>query len=219
MKLIPKHAVELRSRTWTKLLAVDEAIRKRFPNRVSPGLAILGLRITPVPHIESYHSSPVNALSFAHNGAEALFSLLLLADQVTDESPVVLICVGAREQYNFIVGKSLHEFLCLGYHRGFFALEQMGDDSARTLKLLTSARWRPQSESDWLLGFGVNEEQRPVLEYLRKAMKLRPWRDSQRKFSRLQRHLPLLELRTCLYSKGWENDEFDAWKKWLNRED
>jgi hypothetical protein len=218
MKLIPKHAVELRSRTWKKLLAIDRSIRERFPNRVSPGLEILGLRITPVPHVESYHSSPVNALSFAHNGAEAVFSLLLLAEQVTDESPVLLTCVGASEQHNFIVGKSLHEFLCLGYHRGFFALEQMGYDSKRTLKLLTSARWKPQSETDWLLGFGVNDEQQPVLEHFRKALKLRPWRDSQRKFARLQRYLLLLELRTSLFAKDWEDEEFRAWGMWLNLE-
>lgn len=218
MKLVPKHAVEMRSRTWTKLLALDRSIRKRFPNRVSPGLEVLGLHITPVPHVDGGYCNPVNAIRFASNGAEADFSLLLLADQVTDESPIVLTCACASEQHNFIVGESLHDFMCLGFHRGFFALEQMGYDSTRTLKLLTSARWKPQSETDWLLGFGVNDQQRPVLEFLRKSMKLRPWRDPQRKFARLQRCLPLLELRTSLFAKDWEDEEFRAWKQWLNHE-
>lgn len=217
MKRIPKHLVEMRSRWWPKLLAVDQAIRKRFPSKTSPGLDAIGLRMHSVPHVESYFCSPVNALSFAGNGAEAIFSFLILSDQVFDESPIVLTCVGSGVQSNFIVGKSLHDFLCLGYHRGFFALEQMGYDSERTLTRLTSGRWKPESDADWWNGFGVNDEQRPVLDYFRRAMKLRPWKNAAQKFAKLQQHLPLLELRTSMFVNDWEKDEFRAWEKWLKK--
>jgi hypothetical protein len=208
--------VEIQSRTWTRLLTVDRAAKKRFSKQVERGLACLGLRIAPAVCLSGYYCSPVNAIQFASNGAEAVFSFMIFAGQVSDATPIVLTCVGPGEQHNFIVGKSLHDFLCLGYHRGFFALEQMGYHLDQTLNRMTSGRWKPKDEFDWYNGFGVNDEQRPVLHYLRQRMRLAPWRNAGRKFAELQRtFLPHLELRSDLFSAGWMDDEFRAWKNWL----
>jgi hypothetical protein len=206
--------VEIRSRTFTKLLALDQSSRKRFSNQVAPGLECLGLRIAPELSLSGYFCSPVNAIQFANNGAEALFSFMIFGGQINDSTPIVLTCVGAGEQHNFIVGKSLHEFLCLGYYRGFFVMEQLGYHTDRMLRRLTAGRWKPRLKADW--GFGVSDEHRPVLKYVRRRLKLRPWRDPVRKFAALQRtYLPHLELRMDMFSKGWVDDEFRAWKKWF----
>lgn len=210
--------VEIRSRTWAKLLGAERAARKRFTNAIEPGLDCLGLRLAPSVCLDGYYCSPVNAIQFASNGAEAVFSFMIFAGQINDSTPIVLTCVAPCEQHNFIVGESLHDFLCLGYHRGFYALENMGYREARTLQRMTTGRWKPKAETDWRIGFGVNEEQRSVLHYLRKRMQLKPWRNPSRKFAKLQRtYLPHLELRTSLFSKGWDDDEFRTWKKWLDK--
>jgi hypothetical protein len=94
----------------------------------------------------------------------------------------------------------------------------MGYDTARAFQRVTSGRWKSKTDADWSTGFGVNEEQRPVLQYLRKRMQLRPWRNPSKKFAKLQRtYLPHLELRTSLFTVGWEVDEFRAWKSWSDK--
>ncbi len=205
---------DVRSRTWNRLLACDRAIRQRFDESAEPGLASLGLRIEPELRMSGYYCSPVNAVCFASNGADAVFSFMVFAGQISDSTPIVLTCVGPGGQHNLIVGNSLHDFLCLGYYRGFFPLEQLGYHTDKVLRRMTRGSWKPRLHADY--GFGVSDEHRPVLQYVRKRLRLRPWRDAARKFAKLQRtYLPHLELRMDLFCKGWVDDEFRAWKRWF----
>ena len=45
------------------------------------------------------------------------------------------------------------------------------------------------------MGFGVNEHQRKLLEFLIAELGLLPWKDLKRKFQRLQKlYMPLLDI-------------------------
>jgi hypothetical protein len=86
--------------------------------------------------------------------------------------------------------------LCLGIYRGYFALEQLGDVD-KTLSVYGSATWQPRTEHDWWVGYGVNEYQRKLLDFLTSELGLTPWKDAKRKFRRLQKqYLPLLDIPT-----------------------
>jgi hypothetical protein len=210
--------VEVRSSTWKKLLQAATKAKKRWRDGVEPGLDCLGLRIQSVMQVDEGFFNPANAIRFAHNGAEATFGFLVLAGEINDETPIVLTCVGSGKQRNFIVGESLHDFLCLGYHRGYFALESLSYNTRQSLKCIASGRRRPRSETDWLTGFGVSNEQLTVLQYLRDAMGLHPWRDPIRKFQRLQRkYLPHVQLRAGMFSGDWLVNELRYWQKWVGK--
>lgn len=208
--------IEIRSKGWGRLRAFHQEASRKFSANPHAGLGRLGLHLDRELKPAEYWCSPVNAIEFASNGAEARFSFLVTDDRIDDKTPVVLTCVGSGDQRNFIVGESLYDFLCLGFHRGLFALEQLSYDVERTLNAFASGRWQPQNEIDWLIGLGVNDNQRPVLEFMRRRLALKPWRNVPRKFARLQRaYLKRLELRTDYLMADVVNDEIKSWSQWF----
>jgi hypothetical protein len=143
-----------------------------------------------------YVSTPKNSLAFACTGGEGVhFSFLVANATVDDDSPVICTVPCAFGRENHIVGRNIFDFLCLGYYLGYFGLEQLGYDADKTIKVFGSGSWKPQCERDWLVGFGVNQEEKKVLNYLIEQCGLMPWKSVKRKFKLLQKkYLPLLDL-------------------------
>jgi hypothetical protein len=144
--------------------------------------------------------TPINTLAFAHTGGEGVhFSFLVDEGKITEHSPIVITIPSPGDQPNYIGGASLFDFLCLGFHRGYFALETANTN--RFFEAYSSGKWplsqvegRPP-DWDWAVGYGVNEHQRQLLDFLIAELGLSPWNDLRRKFQQLQkRYLPLLKM-------------------------
>lgn len=185
---------------WERLRALDKVAAKRYPGDFDQGFGSLGLFLHPRLQRYEYWCDPKNCLAFATTGGEGVhFSFVVQDGRVTEKSPVVITIPTAFDQPNFIGGESLFDFLCLGYHRGYFALETVPSD--RFFEAYASGKW-PLSEDkglppdwDWAVGYGVNEHQRKLLDFLIAELGLSPWKDLKRKFQRLQElYMPLLEI-------------------------
>jgi hypothetical protein len=185
---------------WDQLRKLDKAAAKRFPADFDMGFGQLGLILNSPPTHGGYWCTPTNTLSFAHTGGEGVhFSFLVDEGQVTENSPIVITIPSPGDQPNYIGGASLFDFLCLGFHRGYFALETANTN--RFFEAYSSGKW-PLSKvegrpPDWdaAVGYGVNEHQRQLLDFLIAELGLSPWKDLRRKFQRLQkRYLPLLKM-------------------------
>ncbi len=216
MQRIDRPPLVIRSRTWDRFQSAANEARRRFPARLVQGFDCLGLIMDRKLVNGGYWCTPINSLQFAATGGEGThFSFLLDGERIDDNTPILATVPNPAEQCNFVVGDSLFDFLCLGCHRGYFGLEQLASDARRTVGAFSSRRWVPETDADWWFGLGVNSDQQPVLDFLRKRLALRPWRNAWSKFCRLQRqHLPRLELRADRYMAESVVDEIKSWNRW-----
>jgi hypothetical protein len=185
---------------WNRLRELDKVAAKRFPADFDQGFGSLGLILySPLRH-GGYDCTPTNTLAFAGTGGEGVhFSFLVEDGTVTEKSPIVITVPMEFGHPNSIGGESLFDFLCLGYYRGYFALETVS--SERFFEAYASDKW-PLSEVegrppdwDYAVGYGVNEHQRKLLDFLIAKLGLSPWKDLKRKFQRLQKqYMPLLDI-------------------------
>lgn len=180
---------------WNKLRDLDRTAVRRFcGTRYDLGFGALGLILDSRPRHGGYWCTPTNSLAFARTGGNGVhFSFLVRDGKVTDDCPIVISKPMDLDAPNLIGGASLLDFLCLGCRRGFFALETLPSD--KCLKAYGSADWQPADNRDYLAGYGVNEHQRKLLDFLIAKLRLSPWKDLKRKFRRLQKqYMPLLEI-------------------------
>ena len=74
-------------------------------------------------------TTPINTLAFARTGGDDVhFGMLSIDGVFGDASPIVMTVPMADKDpmnCNFIVGETLHDFLCLGCVHGFFSLEKL----------------------------------------------------------------------------------------------
>ena len=170
-----------------KLREVDTEARKIvLPRHFDPGLGALGLILdTKLDDSRYPNCTPINCKTFAHTGGNGVhFSLLQKNGSVGSDSPVV-VTNPAGDGLNFIVGKNLYDFLCLGYYRGYFAMEQLAYKKNMTLEVYTTSAWKPSEPWHSSVGFVLSDEKRQVLDLLISRCALRPWPDASR-FHRLQ---------------------------------
>lgn len=130
--------------------------------------------------------TPRNAWSFAWTGGEAVhFSLLALNGKIDEDSPVVVTNPADGMGFTHVVGENLFDFLCFGSRRGYFALGYLQYDLELTLQAYTDESWEPTLDSQDCVGFGVNQHQRLLLDFLTKEFGLNPW-SSKERFEELQ---------------------------------
>lgn len=188
-----KNRVNIKHQLWDKLRVLDKEATKRFPADFDRGFGSLGLILHDPPDRSEYWCDPLNGLTFASTGGNGVhFSFIAQEGKVTENSPIV-VTIPAAGQPNYIAGESLFDFLCLGYHRGYFALETVG--TKEFFDAYASGAWQPKEDRDFAVGYGVNEHQRKLLDFLIAELGLSPWNDLKRKFKRLQKlYFPLLEV-------------------------
>jgi len=187
-----------RAPLFARLQALAKEADKRFRDTLH-GFGNVGLYVGDgVPSgTGGYYCSPLNSKCFASTGGEGVhFSFLGESQDVLfDQLPVIATIPMAFGNTNFIVGECLHEFLSLGGYRGYFALEQLGHQLQKTLDVYGNSEWQAQSHSEFWVGFGVNEMQRKVLDFLRNELKLQQWPNLKSRFLELQeKYMPLLRI-------------------------
>jgi len=139
----------------------------------------------------------VNSKCFGGTGGEGVhFSFICEEDDVNfDNLPVIVTIPCAFDRPNFVVGANLYEFLCLGCHRGFFALEQLGHQLDKTLRVYATPSWQAKTHEEAWVGLDVDETTGMVLEFIRHQMGLWQWPRLRTRFSKLQQEfLPRLRL-------------------------
>ena len=125
----------------------------------------IGLILCVPPVNGGYWCTPVNSMCFACTGVDGThFSFLTQGGQYTEASPVILT-VPMSDQPNVVVGETLREFLALGYHRGYVALDQLVHDPSSAMAELESGLY-PSDASD---------EELSMLHQLHQEFALRPW--------------------------------------------
>jgi hypothetical protein len=126
------------------------------------------------------------------------FSFIASNGEADAASPVIVSVPNSGvdpADANFVVGADLRAFLRFGFHRGFFALEQLGFHRDLTLEVYASAEWRPTESWHKAVGFEpLSEPARRVRDLLTARFELTPLSYTTEQFQELQdRYKPLLE--------------------------
>jgi hypothetical protein len=184
-------AVDLPLLDTLRQLAAEAA--RLLPSIYDSGFGLLGLLLEERLDQWRYYCTPLNCRTFAATGGDGThFSLLVRDARINDQSPVVMTVPPVAE--NFIVGESLFDFLCLGYYRGYFGLEQLSYHREETLEAYINPAWRPSETRHHSVGFVHDDCGQRLLALLVARLNLQPWPDARR-FEYLQkRYMPLLDL-------------------------
>jgi len=166
---------------FERLRQLDLEAARRFPGRFDQGFGSLGLILDKKIDQSRYSfCTPVNCRTFARTGGEGVhFSFLVQDDLIRDSSPIV-VTIPAMGGQSFVVGDNLFDFLCLGVHRGFFALEQLAYHQELTLAVFTRLEWEPTESWHRAVGFLPSKEDSRLLAFLKSELGLRPWSDAAR---------------------------------------
>jgi hypothetical protein len=82
--------------------------------------------ILEVPPKSGYDwCTPKEALTFASTGGDGVHYSYLSSDKISSGLVPVVMTLPASEELNLVVAESIDELLGLGYHVGWFALEQI----------------------------------------------------------------------------------------------
>lgn len=106
-----------------------------------------------------YASTPRNSLTFANTGGDGVHFGFLEIDFPAELRPIVMTVPMASR--NVVVAETFEEFLGLGYHVGWFALEQIVYDPAEAVRYFA----RP--------GRGSSSEREQLLSLLRRELGFR----------------------------------------------
>ncbi len=126
----------------------------------------------------TYRATPLNVDTFAYTGGDGVhYSFLQLEDRLPEELPIVMTVPMARkENWNFVVGADLIEFLSLGCNFGYFSLEQLAYNWVGTVaELQSKANAYSASPTENKLRLSLNDR-----------FGLRPWPDVQSRLRELR---------------------------------
>lgn len=180
---------------WDRLRTLNKVAARRFTAEFDKGLGSIGLILNSQPQHGGYWCTPINSVAFAGTGGDGVhFSFLVQDGKVTEKSPIVMTVPEPSDTPNSIVGEDLFDFLCLGYHRGYFALATLPSDTG--FAAYQSAEWQPKENWHYSVGYGVDDHSRKLLDFLIAGLGLSPWKDLKGKFLRLQElYMKLLNVR------------------------
>jgi hypothetical protein len=151
----------------------------------------IGLRLFRPLTNKYYDSTPINSSTFADTGGDGVhYSLVFVEGKVSENSPVVMTVPMGYPKVNLIVGENLLEFLCLGEQLGYFFLEQLIYNEAKTIEWLSHPKEFINKE------YGTNQsgvfppksfrEQERLLSILRGTFELKPWINLKNRLDELQ---------------------------------
>ncbi|TWU19240.1 hypothetical protein [Allorhodopirellula heiligendammensis] len=170
----------------TGLRRVHELAAARFPHDyLDVGLGAIGLFLNDPPKNAGYRCTPTNSLTIAGLGVDGIHVGCVTDSHVVDPmAPIVLTIPMAFESPNFIVGETLHDFLCLGCRNGYANLANLHllfDD--------TMAYYQGIDDDDF------DDRAPKILDMLATELSLEPWADVRQHFDELQsRFMPVLRM-------------------------
>ena len=182
---------------FEELWDFDAAVRHgtQFPCHSPTGLGILGLHLydlfgddfDPDDDHRYEECTPLNCLPFATTCGDGVhFSFLNFDRNDSSVSPVVMTIPSGR---SWIVGTNLHDFLCLGYHCGYFVMYDLEYHLDTALPAFINPE-SPAANRKLLL----SESRLILMHLLRSTFLLKPWTDSGH-FQQLQSEFyPQLDL-------------------------
>lgn len=159
---------------------------ERFPHEyLDEGLGAVGLFLHDRVKNAAYRATPVNSLTFASIGVDGIhFSSITDGNDIDPLAPVVVTIPMAIETPNFIVGNSLHDFLCLGCCHGYAELGNLALNFNATIDHYQN------SPGDF-----YDLRSPAILQTLSEELSLNPWPDVRGHFLSLQSHfLPMVRL-------------------------
>lgn len=190
-----KHHIPIRHPLWERLCKLDAIAEQRFPSEPHQGRGFEALGLVLDRRLENgeYWCTPSNTLAFAWTGGNGFHFSFMIRDGMVNEGSPIVLTIPAGLTGNHIVGESLFDFLCLGFHRGYFGLEQWPSDPC--IEAYQSAEWHPTSDRDLAVGLAVDRHQRQLLGFLTTELGLQPWGNVRHRSTILQeRYQSLLVL-------------------------
>jgi len=137
----------------------------------------VGLLLEPDEGRWEYHTTPLNADTFAGTGGEGVHFSFLLIPGVTPEKYPVVMTVPMGIDHNFVVGDSFIEFLSLGCRLGYFGLESLDYDWNQTVEELQRGLPDPESADEYYLITAICER-----------FNLQPWPNVAERLRQLEAH-------------------------------
>ncbi len=173
--------------TFDDLQRVDALATEQFPHEyLDTGLCAIGLFLHDPPKNAGYqHKTPSNSVTFASIGVDGIhFGSVTDGPNVDPKCPVVVTVPMEFDDPNYIVGESLHDFLCLGCRHGYASLANLHLNLDESLDYFTVA------PDDWF------DDRAPgILDLLANELALNPWCDVHAHFHELQsRFMPSLQV-------------------------
>jgi hypothetical protein len=193
---------------FESVMALDEAIRARFPRKFGGGTEWLGLMFTELAKLENggYSCTPTNTLAFASTGVDGEhFSFLVGEGRVSARSPI--ICTApmsyddyAAETHNAVVADNFLTFVRLWLRFGGCALVDLAYNPKQAQKVYTTADWKQvkqplRSPDPLMFDYIPDDETQEVLKFALDALGLQPYIYTANEFSALQqRYMPQIEM-------------------------
>ncbi len=108
-----------------QLYDAAKRIGQHFDRSVEAVFDPCGLILQQPPIQGYYWCTPSSAYTFASTGGDGVhYSYLQAPDVALDATPIVMT-MPANDQLNYVLAEGIDEFLGLGFHVGWFALEQV----------------------------------------------------------------------------------------------
>ncbi len=171
--LIPRHKL------LAELIVFSTEIRNHLSHLECSNLDDIGLLFWD--QLGYYPCTPTNSIPFATTGGDGVhFGLVPISYLDASKWPVVMTVpmAGHENSANLIVGRDLHDFLCLGCHYGFFALESIAYPYCAQ-EALSELAMSDDELDHW-------EQKLELLRELRKRFKLSRWESIEKKLNQLQ---------------------------------
>lgn len=163
--------------SFDDLRRVHDLIAERFPHDyLDDGLGAVGLFLHRTPVNAGYPSTPKNSVTFASLGVDGIHIGSLTPGAVVDpNAPIVLTTPMEFDAPNRIVGRTLHDFLCLGCHHGYTYLANLAIHPEATADSFS----QPPTEF-------FDDRAPAILQVMRSAWSLSPWADVSRRLAELE---------------------------------
>lgn len=126
-----------------------------------------------------YWCTPKNTATFATTGGDGVhYGFLRLSDRELESGPVVMTVPMNGDEPNVIVGRDLHDFLCLGLYQSWFVLEQLVYDHRRSF--VKDLLRKPTGDDTW-------PEKDLLLALFPERFHLKPWKNVGQRLAALKR--------------------------------
>jgi len=159
------------------LYRVHDLTKQLYPHEyLDEGLGAIGLFLYDPPTKSAYPATPLNSVTFGGIGVDGIhFCSITDEPEVDPMAPVVMCIPMALEIPNFVVGETLHDFLCLGCRHGYSSLGSLHLNPEEVIRYYESP---PERFFD--------ERSESMLQTLSAELSLEPWTDFRGRLEELE---------------------------------